>query len=145
MKKLILSIVFFTVPLFLVYQGTMADERVKDNMKIKITSGDRVIMANLNNTLPAIDLAKKLPIILMLKSHQNREYYSEIALAKEGLRQNNYQIGDIAYWTIGDSLVLFYDKGYTSNLIIMGQITSGLENLFDMGNSFSAKIEKIED
>lgn len=141
MKKLL----FFIVLILFAGQNVDAQTAGEKFVKIKITSGNKVIFAQLNDSAPAQDLLKRLPMTLNMNAHQNREYYANIRLDDTSSTQDGYQIGDIAYWPLGNSLILFYDKGYTSNLIIMGKITSGLDLLSDMRLGFSAKIEKIED
>lgn len=141
MKKLL----FFIFLILFASQEVDAQTVGEKFMKIKITSGNKVIFAQLNNTAPAQDLLSRLPIILHMNAHQSREYYASIHLDNSSSTQDGYQIGDIAYWTLGNSLILFYDKGYTGNLIVMGKIASGLDSLPDMGPDFSAKIEKVED
>lgn len=110
-------------------------------MKIKITIDNNVIVVELNDSATAKDLFSKLPLTLHLNKHQNREYYTRIKLDKTFPPQDGYQVGDIGYWAAGDALVFFYDIGYTDNLIILGQITQGIELLPKMGNSVSAHIE----
>lgn len=141
MKKLL----FFIVLILFAGQKVGAQTTGENFVKIKITSGDKVIFAQLNDTAPAQDLLSRLPIILQMNAHQSREYYASIRLDNSSSTQDGYQIGDIAYWPLGNSFILFYDKGYTSNLIVMGKIASGLDLLPDMGPDFSAKIEKVED
>lgn len=141
MRKLL----FFIFLMLFAFQGAEAQTAGEKSVKIKITSKNKVIFARLNNSAPAQDLLSRLPITLYMRGHQNREYYTNIRLNNDYSTQDGYQIGDIAYWTLGNSLVLFYDKGHTDNLIIMGNITIGLDALPDMGSGFSAKIEKVED
>jgi hypothetical protein len=138
MKKLVLITITFVAALF------AATSEGKAEMNIKITAGQTVIMASLNDSAPAKDLFSKLPLTLAMNRHQNREYYADIRLDKSGKTQDGYQVGDIAYWGTGNSLVLFYDKGYTGGLIIMGRITSGLDKLSSMGGDFTALIEVTE-
>lgn len=114
-------------------------------VKIKITSGDMVVLARLNNNATAQDLLKRLPLVLNMNLHQNREYYANIRLDKNAKIQDGYQVGDIAYWTSGNALVMFFGEGYTDDLIIMGQIITGLDKLSNMGGNFQAKIEKNEE
>lgn len=144
MKKLYL-LIYLAAVLFLTFQGTSAAKQGEKSVKIKITSGEMILLATLNDSAPAQDLLKRLPMTLNMNAHQNREYYANIRLDDTSSTQDGYQIGDIAYWSLGNSLILFYDKGYTGNLIVMGKITSGLDVLSDMRLGFSAKIEKIED
>lgn len=116
----------------------------KNAMKIRIIASGLTMTATLNDTQTAKDLAAKLPLRLRLNKHQNREYYASLKLSKNAKQEDGYSIGNIAYWPMGESLVVFYDKGYTSNLIVMGDITSGLEQLSKMGSTFEALIERIE-
>lgn len=126
--------------MLLVFKIALANDMEK-KMKIKITIDDNLIVAELNNTDTARDLLSKLPLTLQLNKHQNREYYTGIKLDKTALTQNGYQVGDIGYWTAGNSLVFFYGRGSTDGLIIMGKITQGLELLSKMDNAVSAHIE----
>lgn len=142
MKKIIL---FLIAILLLVTQGAKAEMSGAKMTEIKIVSGDKVILAKLNNTSTAQDLIAKLPIKLKMNPHQNREYYANINLDKTSATQDGYKIGDIGYWVSGNSLVLFYDKGYTNDLIIMGNITDGLDKLSKINGSFQATIEIIKD
>lgn len=130
--------------LLLFVRGAEATERGEKLVKITLTSQDIRIEAVLNESAPAKELLNRLPLVLNLYLHQAREYYAEIELNKNGSRQNSYQVGDIAYWTPGNNLVLFYGKGQTNSLIKMGTITYGLEQLSKMGSSFQVRVEKDE-
>lgn len=140
MKNLILLL----VAMLFVYQGALASDMMGNKMKIKIIFNDKVVIGELNNSAPAKDLLKKLPITLNMKLHQNREYYTSILLDKREQTQDGYQIGDIAYWTSGNSLVLFYGVGYTDNLIIMGRVIRGIEVFPEMKDNLSVFIEVLE-
>lgn len=133
-----------TMALLLLFKGADALEREDDLVKITLTAKDVKIEAVLNESAPAKELLNRLPITLDLHQHQAREYYTSIRLDKTDLTQDDYQVGDIAYWTPGNNLVFFYDKGYTGSLIKMGKITNGLDKLPKMGSNFEVKIEKIE-
>lgn len=145
MKKHLLWIVLFAVWILPGLRGVSAAENGVENVKIKITSGATTLLAELNNSPASRDLIAKLPVTLKMSQHENREYYGSIQLAKTGKTQNGYQVGDIAYWTPGNALVLYYAKGYTGSLMIMGRITSGLDKLPLLGSAFTATIERIEE
>lgn len=145
MKKLSLLIVSAIAMMFFGLQGVSAQKTGENPMKIKITSGDVVIMAVLNDSAPAADLIKRLPLTLNLHRYQSREYYTDIGLDKSGTTQDGYQVGDVAYWVPGSSLVLFYDEGYTGNLIIMGKMISDPKMLALMENSIWVEVEAVED
>lgn len=128
--------------LLLFVKGAEAAEQGEKLVKIILTTQDKKIEAVLNETAPAKDLLNRLPLSLNLYQHQAREYYAEIKLDKNDSTQNSYRVGDIAYWTPGNNLVLFYGKGQTNSLIKMGTITHGLEQLSKMGSSIQIRIEK---
>lgn len=142
MKNLVLTI---AMALLLFIKGADAQRLGEKQVRIRITSEDLSIEATLNNSAPAQDLLKRLPITLSLHQHQAREYYANIRLDKNDITQAVYQVGDIAYWTSGNSLVFFYDKGYTGSLIIMGKMILSSNKLSKKGISFQARIERIED
>lgn len=116
--------------------------RENQKMNIKITAQNHVFFGALNNSPTSQNLYEKLPLTLTLSRHQNREYYTDLSLDTRGNQTNGYQIGDIAYWVPGHNLVFFYDTGYTGNLIILGKITDGLDELSTMDAHFQAVIEK---
>lgn len=140
MKKIISLLVI----MLFVFQRALDSEAGEQMMKIKIVFDENVVIGELNGSAPAKDLLKKLPLTLNMSLHQNREYYASILLDKNGKAQDGYQIGDIGYWTPGNSLVFFYGKGYSDSLIIMGQIISGIEFLPEMGYGSSVHIEVLE-
>lgn len=142
MKNIVLTI---AMALLLFIKGAAAQSSGEKQVRIRITSVDLSIEATLNNSAPAQDLLKKLPITLNLHQHQAREYYADIELDKNDITQAVYQVGDIAYWTPGNSLVFFYDKGNTGSLIIMGKMILSSNELSRKGSSFQVKIEKVED
>lgn len=126
-------------------QGASAQINGDKMVKIKIILGETTILAMLNNTSTARDLLKRLPVVLNMMPHQNREYYGNIQLDKNSPRQDGYKIGEIGYWSSGNSLVLFYGEGYTDDLIIVGEIISGLDELSHIDGAIQATIEKIYD
>lgn len=143
MKKLISIIVLITfLPFF--FRGADAADDEGKLMKIRITIDQTSVTAILNGTTTSKDFYEKLPLKLEMHPHQNREFYADLKLAENAAVQNHYNVGDIAYWVSGGAIVLFYDVGYTSNLIIMGKMTSGLEKLSEINGRFTALIEKIE-
>lgn len=140
----VIPLAFLVISILLpVFRGAAAEKTGEKEVEIKITSGNTVITATLNNSSASKDFIKKLPLTLNLYFHQNREYYTDIRLDKNDQTQNGYTIGDIAYWTPGNSLVFFYNEGYTGNLIIMGKIKSGLKELPKIGKNPKVKIEIV--
>lgn len=114
-------------------------------MKIKINADGISLTAVLNNTPTSWDLWNRLPVSVTFYPHQNREFYTNMTLSGNPDVQDGYAVGDIAYWTPGNAVVLYYGEGYTGNLIIMGRITAGLEHLKQRKGSFSARLEKAQE
>lgn len=113
-------------------------------MEIRISGAEFEIKAELNDTATSKDLWASLPVRLLFYPLQNREFYAPIALEKEGGDvRDGYEIGDIGYWTGGDTVVLYYGEGWTGDLIIMGRMTSDFDFLRTISEPFDAVIEKI--
>lgn len=115
----------------------------EDMMKIKmIFDNGEIVLADLNNTKTAQDLYSKLPLTIKMQKHNSQEFYADIQLDKNGPTQSTYAIGDLAYWTLGNTFVIFYDMGNTYSIIPMGIITQGLEFLPKMPHIVSVHIER---
>ena len=93
-------------------------------MKVKFNVNNQVIDVQLNNSTTSKDLWNKLPLTLVFYPHQSREIYSNIELNKSEPVVDSYAIGDVAYWTPGNALVLYFGPGYTDSLIPMGKMVS---------------------
>ena len=128
---------------FILGSDGFADEGGKQ-MEIRISGAEFEIKAELNDTATSKDLWASLPVRLRFYPLQNREFYAPIALEKEGSDvRDGYEIGDIGYWTGGDTVVLYYGEGWTGDLIIMGRMTSDFDFLRTISEPFDAVIEKI--
>ncbi len=128
---------------FILGADGFADEGGKQ-MEIRISGAEFEIKAELNDTATSKDLWASLPVRLRFYPLQNREFYAPIALEKEVSDvRDGYEIGDIGYWTGGDTVVLYYGEGWTGDLIIMGRMTSDFDFLRTISEPFDAVIEKI--
>lgn len=115
----------------------------KDMMKIKMTfDNSEIVLADLNDTKTAQDLYSKLPLTIKMQKHNSQEFYADIQLDKNGPTQSAYSIGDLAYWTPGNTFVIFYDVGSSYSIIPMGKIMQGLESLPKMPHTVSVHIER---
>ena len=128
---------------FILGADGFADEGGKQ-MEIRISGAEFEIKAELNDTATSKDLWASLPVRLRFYPLQNRVFYAPIALEKEVSDvRDGYEIGDIGYWTGGDTVVLYYGEGWTGDLIIMGRMTSDFDFLRTISEPFDAVIEKI--
>lgn len=118
----------------------------EEGTQIKITAGETVLTATLNNTKTSSDFIKSLPVTIKMTRWGNREYYGKVenALSEEGELQNGFENGDVAYWPSGKSFAIFFNKEANlniSNLIKMGTITSDLKLFNNLDESVEMKIE----
>lgn len=98
---------------------------------VRITVGNKVLFATLNDTKTAQDFIATLPRTLPMKRLFDREYYTVLptALSKEGRMQETYELGDVAFWTAGDyfGLLFSYERPKLSApIIVMGKVATDL-------------------
>ena len=99
----------------------------------KMTINGRTAVATLDDTPSARDFFSQLPLTLALEEYAQTEKIAYLPrklttqAAPEGI---DPQVGDIAYYAPWGNLAIYYrDFGYSSGLIRLGRITSGLDAL----------------
>jgi hypothetical protein len=69
------------------------------------------------------------------------------AISKEGKRTHTYEVGDIAYWSPGPDVAIYYRHGGEEipdpGIIVIGKIDSGVET-FDVPGSLSVTVEPVK-
>jgi len=118
-------------------------------MKIRLTIGEKALTAKLSNSATARDFASLLPLTLKMNDLFQREKYAHLprALSNGGTHTQTYALGDIAYWSPGPDVAVFYrhdgevipDPG----IIVLGRVASGLETLKGR-DALKVKFELIE-
>ena len=105
----------------------------QDNMRIKMTINGRTAVATLDDTPSARDFFSQLPLTLALEEYAQTEKIAYLPrklttqAAPEGI---DPQVGDIAYYAPWGNLAIYYrDFGYSSGLIRLGRLASGLDAL----------------
>ena len=96
-------------------------------------------------TVEAIHRA--LPSSQRISVWQEAEIYFTIGI-KKGLEKGTFdvEVGDIAYWPMGDALCIFYKKIKPySKVNILGKITKGLELIEKAKNGMRISIREISD
>ncbi|MCD2422172.1 hypothetical protein LQ567_05315 [Niabella pedocola] len=113
-------------------------------MKLKITIGGKTASAVLYDNPASRDFATLLPVTLELEDYNQTE---KIATLSKKLSAKNApdgfdpSAGDIAYYAPWGNICIFYkDFGYSSGLISLGKIISGIE-VFSVKGSVTVKIE----
>ena len=100
-------------------------------MKIRLKAEDKVITATLLDSKATQDFISLLPLTLTLEDYAGTEKISYLPrkLSTEGAPAGgDPAVGDIAYYAPWGNLAIFHrDFGYSSGLVILGKIDSGVE------------------
>lgn len=111
-----------------------------ENMKIRLRIKDRVLTATLIDSKTARDFISLLPVKLTMNDLFGREKFAHLprALSEDGARTHTYEIGNLAYWSPGPDLAIYYHNDRQSlpapGIIIIGKIDSGVEALNAAGS-----------
>lgn len=122
------------------------DGNIAGQTPVTLTVGDKVLDAYLNNTTAADDLLSRLPVTVRL-SDSGHDYCGGInppLTYRDDEVQYGWHDGDLAFWTAGDDFVIFHDDEETSsstgNLVIIGHVTSDIEEVRSLGSSIEVTI-----
>ena len=117
------------------------------NTKLKITVGNKEMIATLEDNATTRALLKKLPMTLSMKNLYSREMcyrYGAGSLPTENLRSDRYEVGDIVYWPPRGSFVILYaQNGECFERQQIGHITDGVE-LFNQFGDAEVKFEAVK-
>ena len=115
-------------------QNGTEGEALAEQTVIRLAFGDTVMSAVLDDSETSRAFIKMLPLTLTMNRYADREYYAVLGeLPENGVAIDDFENGDVAYYTDGKSLAIFFGNADTSSqdgLIRMGRITSDL-SLFD--------------
>jgi hypothetical protein len=118
-----------------------------EEMKIRITIGEKVVTATLTDSGAARDFVSLLPLTLMLEDYNRTEKISNLPrkLSTTGAPAgSDPDVGDIAYYAPWGNLAIYYkDFGYSSGLVILGKIDGDVE-AFNAPGSVKATIELVK-
>ena len=116
--------------------------------KLRLKVADRTITATLIDSEAARDFVSLLPLTLTMNDLFRREKFGHLprAMASGGKRTHTYAVGDIAYWSPGPDVAVYYrDDGEeipNPGIIVIGRIDSGVEAL-DVPGSIRVMIEAL--
>jgi hypothetical protein len=119
-------------------------------MRIRVTSGETVLDATLDDNATARDFASMLPLTLPMDDLFKREKYGRLPrpLTAGGEPRSSYEIGNIAYWSPGPDIAIFYDHDGQSipapGIVILGQIISEADALKQYGGTVDVTIEAVD-
>ncbi|MCD8012702.1 MAG: hypothetical protein LUG99_05935 [Lachnospiraceae bacterium] len=107
------------------------DTEVSTEIRIKITVGDTELYATFEDNATTRELIEQMPMTLPMMDLYGREMcyrYGAYALTTDDLQSDGYEVGDIAYWPPGGSLVILYaQNGEHFERQHLGHIDSGVE------------------
>ncbi|MFI1358255.1 cyclophilin-like fold protein [Streptomyces sp. NPDC020898] len=119
-------------------------------MRIRLTAGETVLTATLDDNATARDFASLLPLTLRMNDLLKREKYASLprSLAAGGEPRSSYGIGNIAYWSPGPDIAIFYDHDGQSipdpGIIVLGEIDSGADALKKYDGTVDVTIEAVD-
>jgi hypothetical protein len=110
---------------------TKSNNIAEANLKIQIVIGNTVHTATINNSPTTIDFLSMLPLTLTIENYANTEkisYLPRKLSIKDAPSGSDPSPGDIAYYSPWGNLAIFYkDYGYSTGLIILGKLDSGID------------------
>ena len=119
-----------------------------ENMKLKITIGNRELTATFENNNTAKDFASLLPLTVNLDNYASTEkiFYLSRKLSTKGTPSGiDPEPGDITYYSPWGNIAIFYrDYGYSNGLVKIARIDSGIDALQVSGSINNVKFELIE-
>jgi hypothetical protein len=124
----------------------VANKKAED-MKIRMTIGDKVVTATLTDSEAARDFVSLLPLTLTLEDYAKTEKISYLPrkLSTTGAPAgSDPSVGDIAYYAPWGNLAIYYrDFGYSNGLVILGKIDGDVE-AFNAPGSVKATVELVK-
>lgn len=109
-----------------------------DDIRIRITAGERVLTATLENNSTTRAFVRKLPLTLPMADLYGREmcYRFDEALPANEIQTRNFRPGEIIYWPPRHSLGIMYRQdGERFAMQHVGHIDSGVEIFARTGNT----------
>lgn len=123
-----------------------AGEEISE-MRVKITAGEHELMAVMEDNATTREIIGHMPMTLPMMDLYGREMcyrYGANALPTDDLTSDRYEIGDIAYWPPGGSLVILYKQnGEKFERQHLGHIDDGVE-IFENAGDMDVTFELAE-
>jgi hypothetical protein len=117
-------------------------------MKLRLITEDAVLTATLEDSAATRDFVALLPLSLTLRDYGGTEKVSDLPrrLSTRGTPAGvDPEVGDLAYYSPWGNLAIFYrDFGYSTGLVRLGRLDSGIEKLGDKRGDFVVRFELAE-
>src|SRR3981189_1034832 len=109
-RRILLALVSAMVLSQAAYGGDNNPTKHGDNMKIRLRIGNRALTGTLIGSKNAQDFVSLLPLTLTMNDLFGREKFAHLprAISTEGKRTDTYEVGDIAYWSPGPDVAIYY-------------------------------------
>src|SRR5437867_4079875 len=142
------TLIVLALAMAFTHSAPSADDTVikrGDSMKIRLTVGDKLVTAMLNDSQANHDFISLLPLTLKMNDLFGREKFAHLprAISTEGKRTHTYEVGDIAYWSPGPDVAIYYradgERIPNPGIIVIGKLDSGVEP-FNVPASVDVKI-----
>lgn len=118
-----------------------------EEIKIKITVGDQVLTATLEDSATTQALLERLPLTLPMMDLYSREvvYRFDDPLPANEVQMRGYEVGEIIYWPPRHSFVIMYaQNGEQFSMQTIGRIDSDVE-IFEETGDVEVTFELIEE
>ncbi|MGG1366642.1 cyclophilin-like fold protein [Priestia megaterium] len=115
---------------------------------MKLTFNDKEVLIRMYDNPASMAFLAQLPLTITFEDYIGKE---KISILQKRLSADDVQAGDtskkgeFAYYAPWGNVAIFY-KGFedaTNDLIILGQIESGKENVENIHGDFTVTIEKV--
>lgn len=117
-------------------------------VRVKITVGETELIAVMEDNATTQAIIEQMPMTLSMMDLYGREMcyrYGAYALPTDNLRSDGYEVGDVAYWAPGGSLVILYKQnGEQFERQHLGHIDSGVE-IFESTGDVDVTFELVTD
>lgn len=126
--------------------GDGGNNQPTEDMKIKMTFGDKVLTATLTNNATSRAFVEKLPITLPMLDLYSREmcYRFPNALPANEATTRGYEVGEIVYYPPRHSFVIMYaQNGERFQMQTIGKVDSNVEAFRNIGN-IDVRFELVE-
>ena len=121
-----------------------------NTMKIRLTlDNSKAITATLIDSETTRDFVSLLPLTLTMNALFGREKFAHLprAISTEAKRTHTYEVGNVAYWSPGPDVAIFYrhdgQKIPAAGIIVIGKIDSAVEAL-NVPGSVRVAFERVE-
>ncbi|MNL14787.1 hypothetical protein D3C87_1357440 [compost metagenome] len=117
-------------------------------VRLKLTFNNEDVIVRMDDNPTSRDFVSSLPRTLTFKDYAGTEkisYLDEKLVTAGAPEGSDPSVGDLTYYAPWGNLAIFYkDFDYSSGLIHLGVIESGIDRLARVNGDFDVRIERIE-